>query len=217
MTVFACCGFPSRRTPKTKHHTDSDSSVSSAASDRFPMFTPEGFSVDFNTSTDVMQGSIRESQHRVLSSRVSTASVQGSTRMPNRLSARDRQGSACRSSLHSVVSSVCEDPGSVPDEEVARLRRALELTENELSRTEAELTEALVMLSREREENRKHRDTHHGGKAHLLQSLFHGSPRARRPASSSSRRRSGSCPQVLAILPPPTAATSFTIKGLISP
>jgi hypothetical protein len=212
MTVFSCCGFPSRKIRERKGNIgDSHSSASSSASDHFPYFSPEGFSGGFNSSMEVTHGSLQEGTSRMLSSKVSHVSYSCSLRDRGRI---DRQASACRSSLNSVASSVREDSDDCP-EEIVRLRRALDLTEKELYRTETELTEALIALAREREVNRK-QNRNCKASSHLLHGIFHGSPKTERHTS---RRRSGSCPQVLSVLPHPTSAAYkySTIKCLLSP
>jgi hypothetical protein len=106
---------------------------------------------------EVANGSVQEGASGILSSKVSHASYGGSIRDKSRM---ERRESAGRSSLNSITSSSQEESDDNP-EDLARLRRALEITQKELQRTEVELTDALIALAREREENRKHKNHKH--------------------------------------------------------
>lgn len=226
MTVFACCGLSVDR--KTKASSDCEVSGSSAASESLRPGSREGFSGAYGSSVEVNMGSPTFAYSRAHSSKLSEGSMRSSHRGENFAKERYRRTSTGRQSASSLgVNSFDAVDMDEVHHEMARLRRALELTQRELIRTETELTQALVSLSREREDNRKRERN-----SHLFYNIFHhGGHHARVKSTSPSkravqrssnqapavRRRSGSCPNALAGLPPPSVMSDKfqTIKHLI--
>ena len=222
MTVFACCGLSVDRNRKTS--SDCEMSGSSAASDSLRPGSREGFSGAYGSSVEVNMGSPTFAYSRAQSSKLSEASMRSSHRGVNPARERYRRTSTGRQSASSLGANSFD--ASEMDEinhEMARLRRALELTQRELIRTETELTQTLMTLSREREDNRKREKN-----SHLFYNIFHhGGHHVRVKSTSPSKRviqrpnygrhRSGSCPDALAGLPPPSVLSDKfqTIKHLI--
>ena len=224
MTVFACCGLSRDR--NARKTSDEDVSESSAFSDSLRFGYREGHDVEFGSSVEVHMGSSTLAYSRAQSSKLSEGSIHSSHHLDHGMRDRFRRSSTGRQSTSSLGQ--CSEAFDIDEfnNEILRLRRALELTQRELIRTETELTHALVSLSREREENRK-RDRNN----HLFYSIFHhGSHHGRGKSISPSkrvgarslqptlgRRRSGSCPQALSGLPPPSVMSDKfqTIKHLI--
>lgn len=206
--------------------TSSDGDLSGSSGTLFSIQhgSREGFSDGPMSSVAVQLGSPKHGFSRAQSSKLSEVSVRSSVNHGMIARERYRRTSTGRQSVSSIGmnSNDAVDIGDTHDE-IIRLRRALELTHRELSRTEAELSEALITLSREREENRK-RDKN----SHLFYGIFrHGGNHVRMRSISPSRetsgqpswgrRRSGSCPNALASLPQPTVLSDKfnTIKHLI--
>ena len=224
MTVFACCGLSRDR--NSRKSSECDLSDSSAVSESLRFGSREGTGGDFGSSVEVHMGSPTFAYSRAQSSKLSEASVRSSHQMGNIARERFRRTSTGRQSTSSLGHSSNAFDIDEYNHEMMRLRRALELTQRELIRTETELTQALVTLSREREEYRK-RDRN----SHLFHSIFHhggyhGRGKSISPSKRSGnrsvqptlgRRRSGSCPQALAGLPPPSVLSDKfqTIKHLI--
>ena len=223
MTVFACCGLTKDRTARKQ--SDCDLSESSAVSESL-RFGSSGFhETELGNSVEVHMGSPTYVYSRAQSSKLSECSVPSSRHQVHMGRDRFRKMSTGRQSTSSLGHSSDAFDIDEFNQEIQRLRRALELTQRELIRTETELTQALVSLSREREENRK-RDRN----SHLFYNIFHHGHHSRGKSISPSkrignrslqptlgRRRSGSCPQALAGLPPPSILSDKfqTIKHLI--
>jgi len=225
MTVFSCCGISRDR--NSRKSSECDLSDSSAVTESLQFQSKLGLVDEFGSSVEVHMGSPTFAFSRAQSSRLSEASARSSRHVGNIARERYRRTSTGRHSTSSIGHSSDAFDIDEINHEMTRLRRALELTQRELIRTETELTYALVSLAREREENRK-RDRN----SHLFYSIFHHgghhgrvksiSPSKRISSNRSGqptlgRRRSGSCPHALAGLPPPSVLSDKfqTIKHLI--
>ena len=213
MTAFACCGLNRGSVRRTSKFSETDSFVSSAASESARKSDDVGAEHDLahnNESLDVHQGSP-----------LNIASVGCSQDSPVSLSRRvtrlwQSRVSRKTSSIGRYSSDVSSHESSLPKrtaedkryelydherlvEEVMKLRRALEATHSELVVTENELRNALIQLAQERDRHQ----TESAHQSNVFRHLFH-SPKKRPIASV--RKRSGSCPSVPAVgLPLPAA------------
>ena len=215
MTTFQCC-FPMQHFRFKSKATTADSPASSAASEnedddeycRAPALPGNRFS-----STLANQGSLGETAS-VCNSLRSMESVRGSGEVSDLGLAYEKTRRQV-SDNHSTTGVTGRD-GYDRERllaEVVRLRRALELTENELSVTEAELRDTLIQLAQEKESVA---DDHQS----VFKSFFSQVSHRRHSSGGRKHRRSGSCPMLA--LPPSqpeqahNAVTFSTINALIT-
>ena len=227
MTVFNCCGLSANRLRVKRGDSDGSFSESQTPSD----IAAEGFNekiliqdMRMDDSLEAHNGSVHRTGSVCYSSQGSCTSLRlplsslDNTSPLHIFTSRNRKGSI--TGRHSNRSSSSTNKLDIPEHElldhdhlireVTRLRRALELTENELISTESELHEALLVISSERETHRRKGIRnwfhHHNEQNHHIPS----------PSKWDHRKRSGSCPHVSNYaLPEPSSIIFSAIKSIV--